>query len=114
LDFQPKPSAIPKNYPSWASWTSKEVYLPPAFHSIKSFKQVLSILKDALKDPSIFEGGAIDAPLLLFGLTFREVCRAMEIEEGEPTNCPQHLVSSPLGIGEMQKMEEMLDLVTVP
>ena len=27
--FQPRPSDIPKHYPSWISWKSREVYLPP-------------------------------------------------------------------------------------
>jgi hypothetical protein len=71
-------------------------------------------VKEALKDSSAFEERTIDAPLLLLGLTFREVSRAMEIEEGQPTKHPQQLVSSPLGIAEMQKIEEILDLVTVP
>jgi hypothetical protein len=111
---QPKPSPIPKNYPSWASWSSKEVYLPASFHSAKSFKKTLSTLKEALKDSSVFEERTIDAPLLLLGLMFREVSRAMEIEEGEATRYPQQLAASPLGIGEMQKLEEFLDAVTVP
>ena len=114
MEFKPKATPIPENYPKWASWRSKEVYLPTAFHSAKSFKKVLSIMKNALKDSATFEDGTIDAPLLLFGLTFREVARAMEIEDGEPTNCPQQLVASPLGIMEMQKMEQMMELIRLP
>jgi hypothetical protein len=114
LDIQPKPSPIPQNYPSWASWSSKEVYLPASFHSPKAFKKTLSTVTEALTNSSVFEDRTIDAPLLLLGLTFREVSRAMEIEEGEPSKHPQQLVASPLGIGEMQKIEEMLALVTVP
>lgn len=60
------------------------------------------------------EDGTIDAPLLLLGLTFREVARAMEIEDGEQTEYPQQLLDSPLGIQEMQKIEEMLNSVIIP
>lgn len=90
------------------------MYLPATFHSAKSFKQILSTVKEALKDSSVFEEKTIDAPLLLLGLTFREVSRAMEIEEGQPTIYPQQLAASPLGIAEVQKIEELLDSVTVP
>jgi hypothetical protein len=114
MGFKPKPSPIPENYPAWASWSSKQVYLPADFHSPKSFKKLLSIIKDALNDSAIFEDRTIDAPLLLVGLTFREISRAMEVEDGEPTNHPQHLVDSTLGIGEMQKLEKMLESVTLP
>ena len=75
---------------------------------------MLSIVKDALNDSAVVEDRTIDAPLLLLGLTFWEISRAMEIEDGEPTNHPQHLVASTLGIGEMQKIEKMLESVTLP
>jgi hypothetical protein len=114
LESKPKVSTKPRNYPSWASWRSKEVYLPPAFHSFQSFNKALLILKDAFQDPSVFEGGNLDAPLLLLGLIFREVSRAMEIEPGEPISHPTHLVHSPLGIAEMQKIEEMMNDVDLP
>jgi hypothetical protein len=112
--FKPKVSTKPRNYPSWASWRSKEVYLPPAFHSLESFNKALVILKDVFLDPSVFEGQNLEAPLLLLGLIFREVSRAMEIEPGEPTSYPMQLVHSPLGIAEMQKIEEMLNDVNLP
>jgi hypothetical protein len=56
----------------------------------------------------------MDAPLLLLGLMFREISRAMEIEEGEPTKFPPQLVSSPLGIGEMQKLEALMESISLP
>jgi hypothetical protein len=72
-------------------------------------------LKEELKkDSSVFKERTIDAPLLLLGLTFREVSRAMEIEVDQPTIYPEQLAASPLGIAEMQQIEEMLDVVTVP
>ena len=113
-NFKPKASPIPTNYPFWASWNSREVYLPASFHSSKSFEEALSIVKDALDDSSIFEDRNVDAPLLLLGLLFREVSRAMEIEVGEPTHYPQQLVHSSLGIREMKMIEEMLNKVTLP
>jgi hypothetical protein len=108
------PSPIPSNYPSWASWKSKEVYLPADFHSLDSFECALSILKEDFDDPSIFKRGKIDSPLLLLGLLFREVSRALEIEPGEPSKHPQYLVDSPLGIGQMNEVEEMIDSLDIP
>jgi hypothetical protein len=114
LKCKPKASAIPKNYPDWASWSSREVYLPAGFHSSKSFKKVLKIVKNALGDSSVFKDRTIDSPLLLFGLMFREVSRAMEIEPGEPTHHPPQLVDSPLGIEEMHQLEETMESVALP
>jgi hypothetical protein len=105
---------MPRNYPPWASWSSQEVYLPSSFHLSKSFSNALSIVRDALGDSSIFEDGRIDAPLLLLGLMFQEVSRSIEIEPGAPTLHPQQLVDSPLGIEEMNEIEEMLDSVVLP
>lgn len=105
---------MPMNYPSWASWRSREVYLPADFHTKKSFNNSLSILKVALRDSSVFDGGKIDSPLLLLGLLFREVSRTIEVEPGESTAYPQQLVNSPLGIGEMIKIEELVNSVALP
>lgn len=96
------------------SWKSKEVYLPAEFHSSRSFKSALSIAADAFRDGSVFKGLTIDAPLLLVGLSFREVSRAIEVEEGEPSKLPKHLVQSSLGIKEMRKIEEMLEGISLP
>jgi hypothetical protein len=74
----------------------------------------LSILKDVFRDSSVFKAGKVDAPLLLLGLLFREVSRVLEIEPGEPTQYPQHMVDSPLGIEEMNELEEMIDAVDIP
>jgi hypothetical protein len=81
---------------------------------LESFNKALLILKDAFHDPSVFKGQNLDAPLLLLGLLFQEVWRAMEIEPGQPTSYPQQLVNSPLGIAEMQKIEEMINDVDLP
>ena len=113
-NFKPKASLIPTNYPFWASWNSWEVYLSASFHSSKSFEEALSIVKDALNDSSIFEDRNVNAPLLLLGLLFREVSRAMESEVGEPTHYSHQLVHSSLGIREMIMIEEMLNKVTLP
>ena len=107
---------MPTNYPIWASWDSKEVYLPPAFHTSRNFGKCLSILKDSFKDSSTFEDGGIDAPLLLLGLVFKEVSRAMEVERGEEeaSGYPPHLVNSPLGIKQMKKLEAMVEALALP
>ena len=68
-------------------------------------------MRDTLGECSVFQ---IDAPLLLLGLIFREISRAIEIEPGAPTHYPQQLVHSPLGIEEMNKIEEMLNKVVLP
>jgi hypothetical protein len=57
---------------------------------------------------------SIDAPLLLVGLMFREISRAIEVEEGEDSKLPKQLVESSLGIREMQKIEEMLEAISLP
>lgn len=57
---------------------------------------------------------SIDAPLLLVGLIFREISRAIEVEEGEDSKLPKQLVHSSLGIREMQKIEEMLEAISLP
>lgn len=96
------------------------MYLPQDFHCAKSFKKTLATLKKAFTDSAVFEDRTIDAPLLFLGLTFREISRAMEIEEieeieaGEPSKFPLHLVQSPLGIRELQKMEELLESISLP
>lgn len=112
IKFQPHASPIPSNYPSWASWKSREVYLPANFHSSDSFKNNLSILKSALG--SGLEGGKIDAPLLLLGLMYREVSRSMEIEPGAPTKASNHLINSLFGIQEVNKIERLMDSVHLP
>jgi hypothetical protein len=108
------PSAIPPNYPSWASWSSREVYLPATFHSADSFDNALTIVQNALADSAIFESGKIDAPLLLLGLVHREVSRAFEVEPGGDANLPDHLVESSLGMDEIRKIESLLGKVHLP
>jgi hypothetical protein len=95
------------------NWQSKETYLPPEFHSAKPFNRLLKILKGNLKDP-FFLNGNIDAPLLLLGRMYQEVCRAMEIEPDAPTKLPHHLVNSPFGIKEMKKIDNLLKTVHLP
>jgi hypothetical protein len=117
--LKPKPSPIPVNYPSWASWKSKEVYLPAEFHSSRSFKSALAIAADAFSgQSSVFEDMSMDAPLLLVGLMFREISRAIEVEEGEDSKedskLPKQLVNSSLGVREMDKIEEMLEAISLP
>jgi hypothetical protein len=107
-------SAIPRNYPSWASWNNREVYLPAKFHSVDSFDDALSIVENALGNPAIFDSGKIDAPLLLLGLLSREVTRSMEIEPGGDTKVPDHLAESPFGIKEMKRIESLLRKIRLP
>lgn len=83
--------------------------MPAQFHSVDYFNQMLSILRKALGDSSVSEVGTIDAPLLLFGLVYREVSRSLEIEPGASTNAPDHLVNSPFGIQEMDQLETLIE-----
>ena len=85
---------IPIEYPAWALWKSKEIFLPPEIHSVQSFKTTLG-MKCLI----------VDAPLLLLGLLYREVCQAMEVESGDET-APAHLIDSPLGIKELDQIEK--------
>jgi hypothetical protein len=114
IQFQPKPSAIPSDFPSWASWKSREVFLPATFHKAAAFNKSLSIAEALLGDLSTFEDGKMDAPLLLVGLMYREVCRAMEMEPGEDNKSPAQLKNSPFGIQQMQKIERVIEAIILP
>lgn len=105
---------MPVDFPSWASWKSREVYLPANFHNASSFNKNLSMAKKSLGDASVFEGGRIDCQLLLLGLMYREVSRSVEIEPGAPTDAPDHLVRSTLGISHLNKIETAINQVVVP
>jgi len=59
-------------------------------------------------------GGRIDAPLLLLGLIYQEISRAMEVEPDAPTKAPDHLVNSKFGIKEMKKIEGLLKSIHFP
>jgi hypothetical protein len=104
--FQAKASPIPRDYPQWCSWYSQEMHLPEEFHSPDSFSNILKMLRLTLKDPSVLKGKTIDAPLLLFGLTFREVSRAIEAEPGD--SVPSYLEDSCLGIKEFDDLTKLL------
>jgi hypothetical protein len=106
FQLQPIPTKIPKDYPSWASWKSREVYLPPQIHSSRSFKTTLALVKRDLVE---VEAGNVDPPLLLLGLVYREVCRAMEAEPGEETTAPAHLINSQLGVKQLDEIEKVLN-----
>ena len=73
----------------------------------------MTILKKDLGGTLISEG-KIDAPLLLLGLMYREVSRAMEIEPGAETAAPLHLIDSPFGIKEVKKIENLLKNIRIP
>jgi hypothetical protein len=111
FQFQPKPSRIPDNYPQWASWKSRESYLPPEIHSSKSFKNNLALVRKDLTDSLKAKASNIDGPLLLFGLLYREVSRAIEAEPDGETAAPAHLINSPLGIKELNQIEKALNEV---
>jgi len=75
---------------------------------------IFSILEKDLLNSSVLEDGKIDAPLLLLGLIYREVTRAMEMEPDAPTKAPVHLVNSPFGIKEVKKLERLIKSVVIP
>jgi hypothetical protein len=86
--------------------------LPKQFHSSDSFDHALAIFKNAMEDSAIFESGKIDSPLLLLGLMFREVFRAIEAEA--PFKAPMELVNSPFGIQEIKRIESLIEGVSLP
>jgi hypothetical protein len=88
--------------------------LPEDIHSVKAFRKALSIAEDDLLGSSVWNERTMDSPLLLLGLLFREVSRSIEAEPGEPSRCPQHLVESPLGIGDMRRIEKLVDSIVLP
>jgi hypothetical protein len=71
------------------------------------------MLKKDLADSS-FLSGKIDAPLLLLGLMYQEVSRAIEVEPDTPTKAPDHLVHSPFGVKELKRIESLLKTVHIP
>lgn len=77
------------------------------------YKKALSVVKAALREPSVFEDGKIDSPLLLLGLMYREVSRAMEIEPGETTTHPTQLINSPFGVKEVKEITALINSVAV-
>ena len=79
-----------------------------------AFNDALSTVTDHLSDESLMESGKVDAPLLLLGLIYREVSRCMEVEPGENTTAPSHLVDSPLGIDELNQIEDLINGLVVP
>jgi hypothetical protein len=66
------------------------------------------MVKKEMTDLSRLDPANVDAPLLLLGLLYREVCRAMEVEPGDET-APDHLINSPLGIKELDQIEKVLN-----
>ena len=79
-----------------------------------AFNDVLSTVTDHLSDESLMESGKVDAPLLLLGLIYREVSHCMEVEPGENMTAPSHLVDSPLGIRELNQIEDFINGLVVP
>ena len=88
--------------------------MPKEFHTSKHFNAALSIAKAAFKASSVFDGGKVDSPLLLLGLMYREVTKAMEIEEGVPTEYPPQLANSPFGVDEANRIEKLLESIRIP
>lgn len=69
----------------------------------------MKILEKDLQAYSIVEDGKVDAPLLLLGLTYREVSRCLEAELDAPTKAPDYLVNSDLGVKEVEKIERLMN-----
>lgn len=84
--------------------------MPGDFHTLSSFSKNFTIAKKAFKDDSVLEGGKIDAPLLMVGLMYREVVRAMETEDDDGKS-PEHLVNSPFGGDQLRKLETLINSV---
>jgi hypothetical protein len=80
---------------------------------LSSFSKVLNIAKEDLSDVAVVASGKIDGPLLLLGLLYREVRRSMEAEPGENSGVPSHIISSPLGVNELNEIESFLDEVSM-
>ena len=71
------------------------------------------IAEEDLRDSSGMEGGKADSPLLLLGLMYREVSRSIEMEPGAPTMAPPHLVNSPYGVKEVNRLETLIDSIAL-
>jgi hypothetical protein len=63
------------------------------------------------KELSRSKADDIDAPLLLLGLLYREVCRAMEAEE--ESGAPAHLIASKFGVKQLDEIEKVINNVAV-
>ena len=66
------------------------------------------MVRKEMTDLSRLDPANVDAPLLLLGFLYREVCQAMEVESGDET-APAHLIDSPLGIKELDQIEKVID-----
>lgn len=73
----------------------------------------MPILKKELGG-SFLKDEKVDAPLLLLGLVYREVCRSMEIEPGAPTDSPNHLVDSSFGVRELRQIDKLVNDIRLP
>ena len=78
-----------------------------------AFNNALLTVTDHLSDDSLIESGKVDGPLLLLGLIYREVSCCMEVEPGENTTAPSYLVDSPLGINELNQIEDLINGLVV-
>ena len=78
------------------------------------FNNALSTVTDHISDESLMESGKVDGTLLLLGLIYREVSRCMEVKPGENTTAPSHLVDSPLGIDELNQIDDLINGLVVP
>lgn len=67
------------------------------------------ILREDLDDSSFLKEGTIDAPLLLLGLLYREVSRAVEIEPDDERMLPPHLIESPFGILQLDQIQTLIN-----
>lgn len=71
-------------------------------------------MENTLGDSSVIGDGKMDPPLLLLGLMYREVSRAMEVEPGAENMLPIHLANSAFGIKELQRIEGLVQSIQLP
>ena len=66
------------------------------------------MVRKEMADLSRLDPANVNAPLLLLGLLYREVCQEMKVESGDET-APAHLINSPLGKKELDQIERVLN-----
>jgi hypothetical protein len=77
-------------------------------------KNSLKFLATTLKDPEVWKGGKVDAPLLYLGLVYREVSRAVEFEPEMSSNAPSYLENSPFTIKHLDQLGKLIADIQFP
>ncbi|KAG2109007.1 uncharacterized protein F5147DRAFT_773346 [Suillus discolor] len=98
-----------RDWPTWATWSWEESYLPNAVHSEDGVVEIFLDMIASAKITSLPSGMRVTLGL---GLLLRECKRAIEYEVDEaPHNTPTYLGASTLDIKILSLVEDLVDTV---